>query len=306
VPQQPRVSIGMPIYNAESLLTRALDALLNQTYTDFELIISDNASTDTTWAICEAYARKDSRISLYRNETNYGYVYNFNRVLELAQGEYFMWAAHDDLWEPQFLAECVRNLDEHPEAILAFTGFKRIILYTEQATILNPHFSNEPQAYRRVIEYLNHEPANSILYGLYRRSMLENVGTMPGGYGADTLWLLRCVLQGSLVQSKSTLFTQYIADKRDIRTRLRQLTGHTNHTILTSLRLDMAFIRQLLALTLSAAPTLSIRLQLYGIAWRYIWKRLGWPFSLRLLIRYGSLLLPEGLYQRLLRPRTSS
>ena len=96
---QPLVSIGMPVYNGERFIRQALDSLLAQDCENFELIISDNASADGTQEICLEYAAQDGRIRYYRNENNLGALANFNRVLGLAQGPYFMWAAHDDVWD---------------------------------------------------------------------------------------------------------------------------------------------------------------------------------------------------------------
>lgn len=87
--KQPQVSIGMPVYNGEQFLKDALDSILAQTFDNFELIISDNTSTDNTQEICKAYSAKDQRICYYRNEKNLGAAWNFNRVFELARGEYF-------------------------------------------------------------------------------------------------------------------------------------------------------------------------------------------------------------------------
>ena len=102
----PRVTIGLPVYNGEDFLESALDTLLAQTYTDFELVIADNASTDRTGEICRRAAR-DARVRYHRNDENVGAMRNFNRVFELARGEYFMWAAHDDAHEPDYLRRCV-------------------------------------------------------------------------------------------------------------------------------------------------------------------------------------------------------
>src|SRR3989442_1198286 len=100
IDNKPLVSIGLPIYNGERYLRQALDSLLSQAYENFELIVSDNASDDATPEICAAYAARDARIKYFRAPTNMGAVWNFNRVFELAGGEFFMWAAHDDLWHP--------------------------------------------------------------------------------------------------------------------------------------------------------------------------------------------------------------
>lgn len=122
---KPRVSIGLPVYNGERFLKEALDSLLAQTYTDFELIISDNASTDQTESICRTYEASDRRIHYYRNKENVGAAQNFNRVFELSSGEYFKWATADDVCSPELVARCLSVLDTTSTAVLACakTGF---------------------------------------------------------------------------------------------------------------------------------------------------------------------------------------
>jgi len=126
VGNKPRVSIGLPVFNGEKYLRTALDSILAQTYQDFELVISDNASTDRTPRICRAYAAWDSRIHYYRNKRNLGATRNFNRVFELSSGEYFKWAAHDDVLAPEFLSRCVSVLDREPSIILCHSKTGRI------------------------------------------------------------------------------------------------------------------------------------------------------------------------------------
>ena len=118
---KPRVTIGMPVYNGAALVGAALESILAQTLTDFELIISDNASTDATAEVCRSYAAKDRRIRYYRNEKNLGAAPNFNRVVELATNgvPYFKWAAHDDVIAPTFLEKCARVLDAAPQSVVA-------------------------------------------------------------------------------------------------------------------------------------------------------------------------------------------
>jgi glycosyltransferase involved in cell wall biosynthesis len=108
---RPKVSIGMPIYNEERFLREAIDSLLAQDYTDFELIICDNASQDATEAICREYAARDPRIRYHRNETNVGANENFNRAFRFSCGEYFMFASGHDLWAPTYLSRCVEVLE---------------------------------------------------------------------------------------------------------------------------------------------------------------------------------------------------
>ncbi len=116
-----RVTIGLPVYNAERYLVLALDSILAQTFTNFELIVSDNASTDRTAEICQAYADKDKRIRYYRNPVNLGAAPNFRRVFELSSTEYFKWAPYDDLIKPDFLARCIEVLDQHPQVAVCYT-----------------------------------------------------------------------------------------------------------------------------------------------------------------------------------------
>ncbi len=117
----PRVSIGMPVFNADRFLREVLDSILAQTYRDFELIISDNGSTDATEAICREYAARDPRVRYYPNDrVNHGPGWNYNRTEALARGEYFKWAAADDLLEPTLLEKCVAALDANPDAVMAW------------------------------------------------------------------------------------------------------------------------------------------------------------------------------------------
>ncbi len=122
----PRVSVGLPVYNGENFIKDALDSILAQTFEDFELIISDNASTDGTQQICRQYTSKDQRIRYIRNDGNIGASKNFNQVFELSSGEYFKWIAHDDLCAPEFLERCVEVLDQDPSIVLCFARPKAI------------------------------------------------------------------------------------------------------------------------------------------------------------------------------------
>ena len=115
----PRLTIGLPVYNGDDYLTESLEALLGQSYENFELIIADNASTDGTSDICRRYETLDSRIRYYRQPRNVGLAPNHNFLVEKAQGELFKWASHDDLYARDLLERCVEALDEHPHVVLA-------------------------------------------------------------------------------------------------------------------------------------------------------------------------------------------
>lgn len=115
----PRLSIGLPVYNGERFLAESIESLLGQTYRDFELIISDNASTDGTAGICQEYARQDSRIRYIRQPHNIGGAPNHNVVIHEARGELFKHASHDDLYGKDLIRLCIEALDERPEVVLA-------------------------------------------------------------------------------------------------------------------------------------------------------------------------------------------
>jgi glycosyltransferase involved in cell wall biosynthesis len=123
---RPRVSLGLPVFNGEKYLAETLDAILAQTYRNFELIISDNASTDGTEAICRAYSANDGRIHYHRNETNLGLSKNYGRVFELSSGEYFKWVTYDDLLAPEYLDSCVEVLDSDPSVVVVHSKSYRI------------------------------------------------------------------------------------------------------------------------------------------------------------------------------------
>lgn len=116
----PKISLGVPVFNGETYLRSALDSLLAQTFLDFELIVSDNGSTDTTQEICEHYASLDARVRYVRQDRNRGASWNFNALFEMATGQYFKWAAHDDLCAPEYLEQCVAALDQDPRIVLAY------------------------------------------------------------------------------------------------------------------------------------------------------------------------------------------
>ena len=115
----PLVSIGLPIYNEEEFLPETLDSLLSQDYENIDIIISDNASTDTTGNICKSYCKKNSRITYLRFEKNMGQGANFKKVRDEAKGDFFMWACGHDKWSKNYISECVATLISHPGAVVA-------------------------------------------------------------------------------------------------------------------------------------------------------------------------------------------
>jgi glycosyltransferase involved in cell wall biosynthesis len=126
VTDTPKLTVGLPVYNGERFVTETLDSLLGQSFSDFELLISDNASTDGTEEICRAYAARDPRIRYVRQARNIGCNPNHNFLVSQARTQYFKWAAHDDLYGRDLLARCVEVLDENPDVVLSH-GDKAVI-----------------------------------------------------------------------------------------------------------------------------------------------------------------------------------
>src|SRR5215510_77682 len=118
----PCVSICLPVYNGEMYLREAIEGVLTQTFEDFELIISDNASTDGTQEICLQAAALDPRVQYLRGEVNRGLAWNFNRAFELASGRYLVWLAHDDVMAPDYIRRCVEAIEQDAGTVLCFTN----------------------------------------------------------------------------------------------------------------------------------------------------------------------------------------
>lgn len=170
----PKVSIGMPVYNGEPFIREALDSLLAQTFTNFELIISDNASTDGTEAICREYAAMDKRIRYVRQPENRGPTANFKFVLDEAVGEYFMWAAADDRRHPDFIKIAEKVLSAAPEVGLVFSGMKTINLLNKDSTYSLTGFATTKSKILRALFRLCHA-CPSLIYGLQRKETLSQI-----------------------------------------------------------------------------------------------------------------------------------
>lgn len=116
----PKVSLGLPVYNEERYLRETLDSILNQDFGDFELIVSDNASTDATEEICWQYAQKDARIRYVRQDHNMGQILNLNEVFLRARGTYFKWCGGHDILHSAFLSRCLTEIDPRPSVICCY------------------------------------------------------------------------------------------------------------------------------------------------------------------------------------------
>ncbi|MCW4003158.1 MAG: glycosyltransferase [Candidatus Bathyarchaeota archaeon] len=195
---RPRVTIGLPVFNGGKYLRFALDSILSQTYGDFELIISDNASTDETQLICQEYQLRDHRIRYFRNKKNLGIAKNHNLVFQLSLGEYFKWASHDDVLSPTFIEECVRALDKDQSMVLCHSKTGRIDTTGKLIGLyeLGVHFTTKKSNdFSDIISMRNY--AWLLILGLIRSSALKQTNLLGSYISADRNLLAELRLRGS-------------------------------------------------------------------------------------------------------------
>lgn len=204
----PRVSIGLPVFNGDNYLEEALDSILAQTYSDFELVILDDASTDRTQEICQTYAARDQRIRYYRNEKNLGLSGNFNRAFELSSGGYFRWAAYDDLIAPDYLSKCVQVLDRDPTVVLCHSKMKRIDASGKTVGSFDTDpdriGSAKPQVRLGYLLLTDRQPYE--IFGLIRASVLNLTGLYGSYAGTDVTLRAELGLLGRFYEIPEYLF----------------------------------------------------------------------------------------------------
>jgi glycosyltransferase involved in cell wall biosynthesis len=197
----------MPVYNGEDFIEEAIDSILAQTFTDFELIICDNASNDDTQRICRGLSESDKRISYKRNEKNMGAAWNYNRTFDYSTGEYFKWAAHDDKLDPCFLEKCVEVLDRDSEVVLCHP---RTHVIDANGGIIGhhqdkeqAHSENKRTRFRALIS-LDYDCW--AIFGIFRRSILSRTPRHGNYIGADRNLLAEISLIGRIHEVPEPLF----------------------------------------------------------------------------------------------------
>lgn len=198
-----RVTIGMPVYNGELYVAQAIESALHQDFDDFELIISDNASTDRTEEICRTYQEADPRIIYVRHPRNIGAAKNYNYAFSIAQGEYFNWLAHDDILRPRFLSSCLRGFEaEDPSTVLVYPPFRYIDdqghPLPDEAPACVETDARTPG--RRVFQTLNTLDIVTSVFGLFRRDALSKTRLIGSYIASDYVLLVECALLGNIVR----------------------------------------------------------------------------------------------------------
>jgi glycosyltransferase involved in cell wall biosynthesis len=202
----PLVSIGLPVFNGEEYIEWAVGSLLAQDYHNFELIISDNASTDATSSICLRFAHEDNRVRYYRTEEHFDAVWNFQRVLHLARGKYFMWAAHDDWAEASYVSKCVQELEIDPFAVLCYSLVERISVLDGISTTLDGCGTTAGLNRLERLHLTILKQSSTEIYGLHRREVLVNADLKRNAFGCDRVLLDELALVGHFLRVPEVLF----------------------------------------------------------------------------------------------------
>lgn len=202
----PLVSIGMPVFNEARFIKEALNTLIAQSYTNIEILVSDNASTDDTYLICEQYRNEHPRIRIQRFESNQGAAANFRHTLAQSTGKYFMWAAGHDRWSHDYIEKCVETLEMNPSASLAFAS----TLWIDDKG--NPYPKSTGWTDTRGLDIISRffvvfwGNMNPVL-GLIRRSYLKE-NDFKDIIGADLVLLTQLALKGDFIHAEGATWNR--------------------------------------------------------------------------------------------------
>jgi len=206
---RPRVSLALPVYNGEKFIAEAISSILNQDYDNYELIITDNASTDGTERICREFAARDERIRYVRNERNLGAGPNHNLGFKLSSGEYFKWCAADDRISKDFLSSCVSILDKNSDVVLVY-GTTQSIDEDGRSIPLVGDMMCEPQESdgpaRRFQKHLTDKGTNFEIVGVFRSDALRKTTLQRPYYSSDRAVVSEIALLGRLVYVPDIIF----------------------------------------------------------------------------------------------------
>jgi glycosyltransferase involved in cell wall biosynthesis len=222
---QPLVTIGLPVYNTGPQLQEALAALQRQTWRNLDILISDNASSDSTFEICQRAAAGDGRIRLVRQRTNIGPVANFAYVRHNKRGDFFCWAAHDDLREPTYVEETLAALLADERAVMAHSW--TVIERSDGSSFIDRAY-DEGSLSDDPVERLHAAfrcTYNVSIYGLFRSSALDRLGPIDDWVEGDRYFLFDAILQGPIAIVPKVLFRYRMFRELDEYRKMFPFTG---------------------------------------------------------------------------------
>jgi len=212
----PKISIGMPVFNGEKFLCKSLDSMLNQTHRNFELIISDNASTDSTSDICKEYSKKDKRIRYFRQKKNMGLQWNYNFVLNKAKFDYFMWSAVDDIHAPKFIEKNLAVINSRDDLVCSmskvkFYGMGKITQKPDKIDSTYRNFRDKIQEtlrprgmypisgeYEKKVRFFLNKSMTWMIFGVYRAEDLRRSSVYEQFVGIDLAMILNLLRRGDV------------------------------------------------------------------------------------------------------------
>jgi glycosyltransferase involved in cell wall biosynthesis len=207
----PVLTIGLPVYNGARYLEEAIQSILGQEFRDYELILSDNGSTDATESICLRFAQQDERVKYHREPMNKGASWNFNNVVHLAKGRYFKWAASDDLHAPGFVAKCLPIIQSRPDVAICFSQTEIIDADgLSQGVYDDPMKIQHATPSRRFFYLLRNLGLCDAVYGIMRTEDLRRTGLLGAYNGSDIVLLAEISLQGIFFRIEEPLFFRRI------------------------------------------------------------------------------------------------
>lgn len=208
----PDLTVGLPVYNGQQYLASALDSVLNQSYDDFLLIISDNASTDATADICREYAARDERIAYFRQKKNMGGAWNFNVVAENASSSFFKWISHDDITGNGFLERCMFEMESAPDNVILC--YPRTTLIDKDGREIEPFNDQldlrQSTPHARLRGYLNRYRMSNAIFGVLRTQMLKRTSMLGGYASSDKVLIAEMAMLGQFWEVPERMFLRRV------------------------------------------------------------------------------------------------
>ncbi len=210
----PRISIGMPVYNGAEWLAPSIESILDQTFKDFELIISDNGSSDDTGDICEKFAAADERIRYIRQPVNIGASGNYSFVFRVASAPYFKWASSNDICHATFLELCIAELDSRPDLAVCFP---RTRLFAEHPSDGQDYFDDlillDDSPCKRFQKFLNNIQLNNVMNGVIRSEALKKTSLVKPYHSSDVVLMAEVSLHGKFAEVPEALYLRRMDEK---------------------------------------------------------------------------------------------
>jgi glycosyltransferase involved in cell wall biosynthesis len=273
----PRVAVGIPVFNLESTVGRAIESVLAQTFADFELLVSDNASTDGTETVCRGYAAREPRMRVTRQPAPLPFLDNYRFLLQAARAPYFMWLAADDYVAPRLLERAVAVLDARPDVVCA-AARAEFLAADGTRWPATGSFPLEGDARANLCRFLADPSDNSRFYGLYRREIVQRVLPRESYYGFDWVMVAGTLLHGKHAEIPEALIVRE-ANEPDKYTRSLDALANPLARLMPLARLTRAL---LLELRVPPHPRLLGALVRLNVVHHVLYSRYRYP-------RYGRL-----------------